>query len=545
MQYQADQLRRTRRLQVQIVRISVILMALLTGALVVVILLPVRSALELREEREFGVRARLVCSEVEGYFDQSVQLALQVPSRTRIREELVAYLSGEGTRQSYIDFTQPKLQDAVDASPGMVAVFRYAPDGRPLIGAYTTSDELPEVILDARGPVVIPGTTTIRRQLVVLIQVPIDHAGYGLAGFDIVAVSAEPLRAAIRSSTKSMRGATVIVATSDGQTADVAVTSAEDTGSDQAVIQAVTILNPEVPKRSSEPLRFEIAGETRVAAIDRFRTGWYTIVHQSESVLFESVRADTGVFLVVVIVIGLSAVVVAGLVLGFLSRRTLAETGQLTQVVDEQTEQLKLLLNEVHHRVKNDITLMNSFLSLKALDADTPEAEEALAEAQKMLLTMGRVYELLHRSGDYGEVSLKPLFDGLVDQAMSISGEQRIAIDRHLGEFSVDTKTAIPLAIIANELLTNAAKYGAREEKTLGVRVSLDRVGEKGVSLTVSDDGPPFGRDVLAGEYGFGLRMVQALTDQLGGEMSLSNDPQPTAAVRVPANGRDRGSSLV
>ena len=51
--------------------------------------------------------------------------------------------------------------------------------------------------------------------------------------------------------------------------------------------------------------------------------------------------------------------------------------------------------------MKNDITLMNSFLSLKALDADTPEAEEVLAEAQKMLLTMGRVYELLPSVGTF------------------------------------------------------------------------------------------------------------------------------------------------
>jgi hypothetical protein len=272
--------------------ISVFLIAALTGALVVVILMPVQSAFELREEREFALRAQLLFSEVESYFDQSVQLALQVPSRTRIREELVSYLSGDVTRQSYIEFSQPKLQDAVDGSPGMVAVFRYAPDGRPLTGAYVTPDELPEVILDARNPVVIPGTTTIRRESVVLIQVPIDHGGYGLAGFDIVAVSAEPIRAAMSSSTESMRGATVIVATSDGTTADVALTSSEAPGSDQADLPAVAVLKAGVPDQSTDPLRFEIGGETRVAAIDQFRPGWYTIVHQSESVLFESVRAD-------------------------------------------------------------------------------------------------------------------------------------------------------------------------------------------------------------------------------------------------------------
>lgn len=516
MEYKADQWRRTRQLQVHIVRISILLIATLSVALVVVILMPVRSALERREENEFGVRSQLVFSEVESYFDQAVQLSLQLPSRTRIREELVAYLSGARTRRSYINFAQPKLQDAVDASPGMVAAFRYAPEGEPLTGAYVTPDELPHVDLDAREPVVIPGTRTLHQQLIILVQVPINHPGYGHAGFDVVAVSAEPLRTTIRSSAQSMRETTVSVAASEGTTTTVAITSADD--------------------QPSQPARLEGGDELRATATEAFRTNWYAVVHQSESVLFESVRADIRLFLLVVIVLGLSAVVVAGLVLGLLSRRTLAETGQLTRIVDEQTGQLKLLLNEVHHRVKNDIMLMNSFLSLKALDARAPEAQEALAEAQKTLLTMGRVYELLHRSGDYGTVSLEPLVDSLVDQARSRSGERRVVIEQSVEDVSVDRKTAIPLAIIANELLTNAVKYGGREDEPVRVRVELAQDANGDVTLVVSGSGTPFDRKVLAGEYGFGLRMVHALSEQLGGDLTLSNDPEPTAIVRVPSD---------
>jgi len=519
----------------QIVRISVILIAALTVALVAVILFPVRSALERREESEFSVRSHLVLSEVQSYFDQAVQLSLQLPSRTRIREELVAYLSGERTRQSYIEFAQPKLQDAVDASPGMVAAFRYAPNGEPLTGAYVDPDRLPGVTLDASDPVVIPGTQAIRQQLVILVQVPIDHVGYGRAGFDIVAVSAEPLQMTTRSSARSMKGATVTIVAYDGRTANGAIRSAERADEEQTQLQAVTSLIAEMGHQTSQLRRLKIDGELRVASTERVRTNWYVVIHQRESVLFKSVRSDITAFLVVVILIGLSAVVVAGLVLRLLSRRTLAETGQLTRIVDEQTEQLELLLNEVHHRVKNDIMLMNSFLSLKAFDADAPEAQEALAEAQKTLLTMGRVYELLHRSGDYGAVSLKPLLEGLVIQARSISDESSVVIERCVEDVRVDRKTAVPLAIISNELLTNAVKYSSRDGGVVRVRVTLVRNELDGVTLTVSDDGVPFGRNVLEGEYGFGLRMVQALTDQLGGEVRLSNDPEPTAVVRIPS----------
>jgi two-component sensor histidine kinase len=397
----------------------------------------------------------------------------------------------------------------------MVAAFRYAPDGTSLTGAYVTPDQLPDVLVDAQEAVVIPGTRTLREDVVILVQVPIDHVGFGRAGLDIVAVSTEPLQTSIRSSARSVRGATVVVAFSDGKSTNVAITSADE--------------------HSAQLAHPDVGDESRATAIKRFRTDWSTVVHQSESVLFESVRSDIRLFLVVVIVLGMSAVVVAGLVLGLLSRRTLAETGQLSRIVEEKTGQLTLLLNEVHHRVKNDIMLMNSFLGLKAAQARVPEAQEALADAQMTLLTMGRVYELLHRSGDYGSVSIESIIDGLVDQARGLSGEGRVTIERSVENISVDRRTAVPLAIIANELLTNAIKHSGQEGVPVRVRVTLEQDEHGDVTLVVADSGIPFNRQVLAGEFGFGLRMVQALTEQLGGELTLSNDPEPVVVLRVPA----------
>lgn len=533
MEYQADQWRRTRQLQVLIVRVSVILIGFLTAALVIVILWPVRSALERREESEFGVQAQLVQLEVRSYFDQTLQLSLQLPSRTRIREELVAYLSGKRTLDSYVEFTQPKLQDAVDASPGMVATFRFGPEGEPLTGAYVSAQELPPVRLESREALVMPDMPTIRDQSVVLVQVPIEHPGYGLAGFDIVAVSVRGLRTSIQTSVRSMSNAVVTVATSEQDNPSVAITSSRSETASHDELRVLESLQRVAGTSAEAAVRIDVRSQARIAALDRVSPNWYLVVHQSEAVLFQSVSSDIRLFLIVVIVLGLSAVGVAGLVLGILSRRTLAETGQLSCIVDQQTEELTLLLNEVHHRVKNDIMLMNAFLSLKAADVDAPEAKEALAEAQKSLLAMGRVYELLHRSGDYGTVSLRPLFEGVVEQARAMSGGDHVLIDCEVDDVRVDRRTAVPLTIIVNELLTNAVKHGSGHNRTIRAFVTLTRDDGGDLTLSVSDDGERFEQPVLDGAYGFGLRMVQALAEQLGGQMIVSNEPAATVTVRV------------
>lgn len=504
--FQSAQWHRTRRLQLSLVRTSLILMTCLTVGLVVVIAWPVRDALYRRVTNEFDARGRLVLAEVQGFVDQSMQLAMQVPSRTLIRQELVAYLNGERTLEWYVGFTRPKLEDAVAAAEGMVGVFRYDPGGRPIVGTFADPDMLPEVDVDHPQPMLVPSVCSAAGTPALVFQVPIVHPGFGLAGFDIVALSTDALATSLSAQSDGVGGARIELDLTDADCDDPIVVEDGRYEGDRGPFHIVTF---EIP----EALSLSVAIPARE--------------------LFALVRRDLQLFFAVVAVLGLLSIAIAAIVLGILSRRTMLETGELSRIVDEQTQQLQLLLREVHHRVKNDVQLMNAFLMLRATDTESVEVRTALEEAGESLEVMGRVYGLLHQTGDYGHVQMKTVVDGLIAQTKKMASGAALSIHSDVDDRLVARRLAIPIGIVANELLTNVAKYGAGGDprRPVSTWISFKTISDSSLRLTVADDGEAFPDQVIAGEYGFGLKMVALLTEQFGGTLTITKKPRPTVSA--------------
>jgi two-component sensor histidine kinase len=173
--------------------------------------------------------------------------------------------------------------------------------------------------------------------------------------------------------------------------------------------------------------------------------------------------------------------------------------------------------------------MMASFLALKASQTAAPEAEQALAEAQRSLHVMGRVYERLQHAGHYTEASLQPLLSGVVSDVAGGNGTHP-EVTHAIEAVTVPRKIAIPLGIIVNELVTNALKYGRGQEP---VSVKLRAIDDTALELRVASGGATFPEEVLRGEYGFGLTMVDTLARQCHGELCLVNEPHATAVVRI------------
>lgn len=538
---------RARKAQISIVRSALIAISVLTAGLVLIILFPVRGALQQRDFRTFSTQSELVAGEVAGFLEQAQQLAMQLPSRTRIREELVAYLRGERSLGSYVDFTKEKLADAVNGSPGMVGAYRFAPDTTPLVGVVIDLQSLPVVTFDDSGARLQNFVGTVAGEPALYYTVPIHHQGFGVAGYDLVALSMERLVGDIGRAAANLGGAEVALAT-PLQTAG-AVTIASETATAEFLQVVETDLQPPA---SVSRLEVDVGGTPHLVVARRLRGDWFIVIAQERGVLYASARRDAGVFALVILGMGILAMMVTGRLLRLLSRRTLAETDELGHIVEEQTKELQLMLREVHHRVKNDLLMLNSFLTLKAEDTDVPEAQEVLAEAQKSLLMMGRVYELLQRTGEYAQVDVKAVVEALISQIRSGSREREIEIHSDIDDMRISPRIAVPVAIMVNELVTNSTKYSSpggdsppegnrsgghpgdgHPGDRLLIDIALKEADNSRIALTVRDNGRGFPERVLRGEHGFGLQMVTALSRQCDGTMDLSNEPQPTVRVEV------------
>ncbi|MBY0431172.1 MAG: ATP-binding protein, partial [Rhodospirillales bacterium] len=178
----------------------------------------------------------------------------------------------------------------------------------------------------------------------------------------------------------------------------------------------------------------------------------------------------------------------------------------------------EVLFQEVHHRVKNNLQIISSLLTMQALQADNPAVREPLQEALDRIRSMGLVHQTLCRQGEAAEVSIATYLRSLADSLGESHGLSRhdITVDVTADACSLDLERAVPVALVANEALTNAIKH-AFPGRTSGHISVVFRREEARFLLMVQDDG--IGMPPDAGRCGsLGLHLLRSLAAQLGGQ---------------------------
>jgi two-component sensor histidine kinase len=167
----------------------------------------------------------------------------------------------------------------------------------------------------------------------------------------------------------------------------------------------------------------------------------------------------------------------------------------------------------------NGVQMIVSLLSLQGRASENPEVASQLAAAADRIATIGRIHQRLHSLDGVQTFAFKQYIEDLCrDFSMMLSAQrpERVIVVEGT-EIELPAVTAIPLGFIANELITNAAKYG-----TGRITVSLESNPGKGYALSVANDGPvlPEGFDP-AGRKGLGMRIIQSLVGRIGGELRI------------------------
>ncbi|MCX5816352.1 MAG: PAS domain S-box protein [Proteobacteria bacterium] len=215
---------------------------------------------------------------------------------------------------------------------------------------------------------------------------------------------------------------------------------------------------------------------------------------------------------------------------GRLVRLEIATDVTERKLTEEEIQNLlsekELILREVHHRIKNNMTVIVSLLSLQA-DAleDNPPAIAALEDAGSRVRSMMVLYDKLYRSADFRKISTKEYLPSLVDEIVgNFPNRGLVTIKTQIDDIIFDAKTLSPLGMILNELLTNAMKYAftGRENGIIAVSLSAK---DNHVTLMIQDNGVgiPESIDITA-STGFGMQLVGILTEQLEGSMTFGRD---------------------
>lgn len=200
-------------------------------------------------------------------------------------------------------------------------------------------------------------------------------------------------------------------------------------------------------------------------------------------------------------------------------------------------QEKELLMQEIHHRMKNDMSFVRSLLSLQASSSANGELKSALQDAGNRISVMIQVYERLYSGGDFLHVDVSEVVKGLVRELGASTIPVGIELSADCEECSVPTRMSVSLGIIANELVTNAAKHAFDRLDGASISLSLTPGAPGETLLLVKDNGRGMPDSVMCdGGYGFGLTVVTALVEQHEGEISMWNDGGAVVEVRFPVN---------
>ncbi|MBP2314651.1 sensor histidine kinase [Azospirillum soli] len=201
------------------------------------------------------------------------------------------------------------------------------------------------------------------------------------------------------------------------------------------------------------------------------------------------------------------------------------EVGARTADLRSANAQLEVLMQEVHHRVKNNLQVISSMLRLQSVQVSDDAVRRAFEDSVNRVHAMSLVHEMLSGGGDRTRLEFHEYLQDLTDRLRdSYGGNDRVTVSIECEDFSLDMNQGIQLGLIVNEIFSNALKHGFPQGRAGSLRIALARRGTRG-RLTIEDDGAGLPPDFdWRSASSLGLQIVQSLVTKLGGEASLVSD---------------------
>lgn len=223
----------------------------------------------------------------------------------------------------------------------------------------------------------------------------------------------------------------------------------------------------------------------------------------------------------IVIITGLlAALFIAGLLFYFY-RQKRKDNAIISQALKEK----ELLLREIHHRVKNNLQVISSLLSLQSRFIEDENALMAIKEGRDRVKSMALIHQNLYQKDNLTGIEMQSYFEKLISSlfnSYNISPE-RIKLKTDIENINLDVDTVIPLGLIVNELVSNALKHAFPDDRlgTITVRLKEEATG---LQLQVADNGIGWKKDInLEESDSFGFRMINAFKNRLEAKLNIEN----------------------
>ncbi|MEW5959722.1 MAG: sensor histidine kinase, partial [Chloroflexota bacterium] len=279
-------------------------------------------------------------------------------------------------------------------------------------------------------------------------------------------------------------------------------------------------------------------GQLQIAAFVHIPQRHWTLgVHRSKEVLDQEVKSGLMPLFLGFLIVGGLMMPVSLVLLYITFQRAQRDRRQAEENLRASLREKEILLSEIHHRVKNNMQVINSLLSLQASKETEPKVIEAITESKNRVISMALVHEALYKTKSFAQIELLPYITNLTNTLQSTYATLKppplikISVPSDL---TVDLSKASPCGLILNELISNSLKHAFNRGEQGEISITAQRTPEDEIMLVLSDNGQGIPSDIdWRNPRTLGLSLVTDLVEgQLRGSIELSREGGTRFTIR-------------
>lgn len=195
---------------------------------------------------------------------------------------------------------------------------------------------------------------------------------------------------------------------------------------------------------------------------------------------------------------------------------------ELQHKLDKELHEKTILLKEIHHRVKNNLSVVASLINLQAAKAKDDYHRGLFNECNNKINSISSIHDIIYRSKSLSEINANEYLSTLLNNLKRFYDSRSIDLEFYVEDLLLDLEYALPLALIVNEVVTNSYKHAFNNKTTGKIKVALTSEGDF-ITLQIKDDGLGFVNTNEAGNT-LGFDIINGLTEQISGNASFESN---------------------
>lgn len=204
-------------------------------------------------------------------------------------------------------------------------------------------------------------------------------------------------------------------------------------------------------------------------------------------------------------------------------------------LIRRQADELKTLMKEIHHRVKNNLQIISSLLDLQSMMVKDDQASQAIKEGRNRVQSMALIHQNLYGDKDAIAIAVDEYIDSLAQNLFSSYNIQQgqIELKTNIEKMELDIDTVIPIGLMLNELISNSLKHAFEKGRPGCIELTLKKEKDS-LLMQVKDNGKGFPEPVNPDRpAAFGMRMIKIFAQKLRADLNIYNDQGACVAMRM------------